>query len=154
MPVRGQPSTARLAAFPRGVQRSDVHYTKHITQTLRSPLFSLHVAQGHWLLFGDMDAKAWVGRSGHALHFRARSYGEWESSKTFDLEDDSQLGRVSAADLHPYLVALSKLRAVSGASSSGGMVLATLGGAHSMWTTQEFLTITERALGLNADLAE
>lgn len=41
---------------------------------------------------------------------------------------------------------------MSDASTSEGMVLATVGGASSMWTTQEFLTITERALGLTQTL--
>lgn len=138
--------------LPKGVPRPDVHYTRYITQTLRNPLFSLPGAQGHWLVFGDMDAKAWVERRGQALTLKARSYCDSESSKSFALENDAQMARVSAAELHPYLIALRKLRAVSGASTSGGMVLATVGGASSMWTTQEFLTITERTLGLTQTL--
>jgi hypothetical protein len=138
--------------LPPGAQRSNVHYTQYVTQTLRNPLFSLPGARGHWLVFGGLDAVAWVDRSGQGLKLKARSYSEIESSKTFALDHDTQLSRVSAAELHPYLVALRKLRSVSDASTSEGMVLATVGGASSMWTTQEFLTITERALGLTQTL--
>lgn len=146
-------ANTELAKYlPKGVQRPDIHYTKYITQTLRNPLFSLPGAKGHWLVFGDMDAKTWVARRERALKLKARSYCDPESGNTFALENDAQLGRVSAAELHPYLIALRKLRAVSGASTSGGMVLATVGGASSMWTIQEFLTITERSLGLTQTL--
>lgn len=148
----GSINTELAKYLPKGVQRADVHYTTYITQTLRNPMLSLPGAQAHWLVFGDMDAKAWVDRRGQALQLKARCYCEAESSKTFALSSDMQLGRVSAAEMYPYLVALRKLRAVSGASTSGGMVLVTTGGASSMLTTQEFLTITERALGLTPTL--
>lgn len=150
----GTVNTELAKYLPKGVKRSDVHYTTYITQTLRNPLFKLPGAQGHWLVFGDMDASAWLDRRGQALKLKARSYCEAESSKTFSLENDAQLSRVSASDLHPYLVALRKLRAVSGVSTSGSMVLATVAGASSMWTTQEFMVMAERALGLTQALTD
>jgi hypothetical protein len=146
--VESAVNTELVKYLPKGTSPPGVHYTTYITETLGNPLFSLPGAQAHWLVFGDMDFKAWVERRGQALRLKARAYRESDSSKTFALNSDAQLGRVAAAELHAYLVELRKLRAVSGASTSGGVVLATVGGSSSMWTAQQFMTIAERSLGL------
>jgi len=135
--------------MPVGAKPPGIHYTTYISQTLNSPLLDLPGARGHWLIFGALPDAAACPVAQCGFELRARQYGEADPGRSFTLDSDLQLGRVSAAELHAYLLELKKLRASRGTSTSGGLVLATVGASSAMWTTQEFFFISERVLGLS-----
>lgn len=126
-----------------GMQRPDVHYTSTPTDTEKSPVQPARRA-GTVAGLRKHGCRGRGGAARTASEAQSKLLVRLRIQQDFCSQEWHPIASLLARRVAPVFDRTPKIS--RGALTFGGMVMAAVGDASSMWTTQEFLTITELAL--------